>query len=253
MTSEAGSAAAASGTGARPSPTGAITVAPASAAADRKPAMDLEHDGAKQAARSVRVAVCVITFGRPGTLARVLERIGGLRLPLGTEVEIIVVDNPEQPVGNLVDQVASKLSLPVHYFQEPRQGVSFARNTAIAEARQFDFVAFIDDDEMPHEDWLAALLRTQRATRAAAVTGPVEPVFERPAPPWLVEVFGLCYARPTPGHPLTTATAGNLLLDRRTMEAFGLSFAEEFSRLGGEDTQLASDLVAAGLSDCLGG
>lgn len=217
-------------------------------AADHGAAMDLGHDDARETAALVRIAVCVVTCRRPDMLARLLEAIGDLEPPPGAEVEVVVVDNDsKRPVRDLVEGIGARLPLPVRYRAEPRPGVSFARNAAIAEAAGADCIAFIDDDMMPPKGWLAALVRAQRATGAAAVTGPIQPAFEHPPPPWLAEIFDLCYVRPTAGPCMKEASAGNLLLDRRAMTSFGLSFAEEFSRLGGEDTQLAADLVAAGL------
>ena len=65
------------------------------------------------------------------------------------------------------------------YVHEPRPGISHARNRGVAEAKG-DFVAFIDDDELPAPNWLESLLLTQRTYRADVVLGPVRPVFDRP-------------------------------------------------------------------------
>jgi succinoglycan biosynthesis protein ExoM len=210
-------------------------------------AMDPPYEDATPSPTAARVAVCIVTFRRPDMLVRLLEAIGNLEVPPGAEVEVVVVDNDvERPVRSVVEDLAARIPLHVRYAAEPRPGVSFARNAAIAEATGSDYIAFVDDDMTVRPDWLAALLRTQRITGAAAVAGPVEPAFAYQPPRWLAEVFGLCYVRPTPGRPLHAANAGNLLLDLRVLKALRLGFGLDFSRMGGEDTQLISDLAAAG-------
>jgi succinoglycan biosynthesis protein ExoM len=67
----------------------------------------------------------------------------------------------------------------VRYFHEPRPGISHARNTAIRVARG-RLIAFIDDDELPGQDWLARLVRAQQDFAADVVIGPVYPRFGAP-------------------------------------------------------------------------
>jgi succinoglycan biosynthesis protein ExoM len=194
------------------------------------------------------VAVCIVTFRRPDLLAGLLDSLSQ-DLPVeDIDGRIVVVDN--DPQGSAAPVIAARramLTVPLQYVRETRPGVSFARNTAIVAAGAVDFIAFIDDDMRPLRGWLKALLDRQRATGAAAVTGPIEPHFERPPPQWLREAFHLCYVRGNPDGSVSSASAGNLLLDRRALAAARLSFSDEFSLIGGEDTQFAADLQAAGL------
>jgi succinoglycan biosynthesis protein ExoM len=71
----------------------------------------------------------------------------------------------------------------VRYVQEPRRGISYARNTCLDHvARDAEFFAMIDDDEVPELDWLEQLLCAQARAGADVVRGPVVPDFPEGAP-----------------------------------------------------------------------
>ena len=60
----------------------------------------------------------------------------------------VVVDNDADESSRAV-VTAAKLPWPVVYVVEPERGIPFARNRAVREAADSDFVVFIDDDEIP--------------------------------------------------------------------------------------------------------
>jgi glycosyltransferase involved in cell wall biosynthesis len=69
--------------------------------------------------------------------------------------------------------MAAQLAIAIHYVEEPRSGVTYARNTAVQQALELgsDFVALIDDDDLPEADWLLRLLQRQAETGADLVFG----------------------------------------------------------------------------------
>ena len=73
----------------------------------------------------------------------------------------------------------------MEYHTESRRGIPFARNAAIKYAGDVDFVALIDDDEIPAPLWLDELLRVQNKYGSDLVAGRVETVFEQPPPLWV--------------------------------------------------------------------
>ena len=106
-----------------------------------------------------RVAVCICTCDRATLLARVLaavERIELHDLP-AENVLLIVVDNrADGRRGRCACACSRKLPIALRFIEEPAPGISFARNRATAEACDWgaDFVAFLDDDDVPRPDWL---------------------------------------------------------------------------------------------------
>jgi glycosyltransferase involved in cell wall biosynthesis len=195
----------------------------------------------------VRLAICIITFRRPAGLARLLDGLRAIERPEGAELFVVVVDNdPEESAAAVADAARIASAWPLRYLRETRRGVSFARNAALAAASDADFIAFVDDDEVPGTAWLVELVARQRASGAAAVCGLTLPQFEPGAASWLEAAFRLCYMQPRSDRPLTELATGNLLLDRRALERHGLRFDEALSLIGGEDTMLGRELVERG-------
>lgn len=194
---------------------------------------------------AVTVAICA--YHRQQGLQRALEglwRQTGLRVP----VTVIVVDNdPAASAQDVVDRAKPPLEWTLRYVVEQRPGVSHARNRCLAET-QTEFIAFIDDDEVPEPGWLAALLETQGATRADAVFGAVVPLFEAPPPEWIHS----SNVHEKPRHPTRSvigwehACTANVLMNRRMMQLAGGDFDARFAVSGGEDTLLFSRAERAG-------
>src|SRR5205823_6090125 len=129
-------------------------------------------------------------FARAEGLIRLLGSIASLELePSGQVLEkVVVVDNDAAGSARSVLESLNAYPWDLDYAVEPRRGVPFARNTAVARAEGTDFVAFIDDDEWAEPEWLAELLHVQSRTGADVVAGPVLPFFTEPPPPWLTKV-----------------------------------------------------------------
>mgnify|MGYP001620127384 CR=1 FL=1 len=187
----------------------------------------------------MHVAICALTFCRPDGIRCLLAGLGRLHEPSGATVEVIVVDNDEARSAEAVVQAAAgTIRWPVQYIVEPRRGIAQGRNRAVAAAHAAgaDFVAFIDDDEVPSPAWLDELLRVQVATHAGVVTGPVVPVFQEPPPAWVVQ--GAFFERPRfpTGERLTYARTSNVLIEGSLMRDTATPFDERFGLSGGEDT-----------------
>ncbi|CAN5913639.1 hypothetical protein BH11GEM2_BH11GEM2_20650 [soil metagenome] len=136
----------------------------------------------------VRATVVICTRNRAATLARALESLCGLRVPDATSWEGLVVDNASTDATSHV--VARSVDrLPVRMALESQPGLSHARNRAVAEARG-DYILWIDDDAVPHADWLAAYLAAFEAWPNAVVFGgPIDVAFDAPLPEWFVRVL----------------------------------------------------------------
>ncbi len=152
---------------------------------------------------------------------------------------MVVVDNDELGSGEpIVEKACLVSSLSLHYVIEPRRGIAQARNAAVATALtlQPDFVAFIDDDEMPDDNWLIELLKVQASENADVVTGPVIPVFSETPPSWVEQ--GKFYDRPrfATGTRLTYARTSNVLIAAHLLRDPWPPFDERYGITGGEDT-----------------
>lgn len=181
----------------------------------------------------MNVTVGVITFRRPEGLATLLDALRA------QDAAVVVVDNDPA-------ESARALCEDVQYVHEPRRGLSFARNRAVAAALEqgADYLAFIDDDEVPRPGWLDELVRVARGHRADVVTGPVVRRFAREPPDWVLR--GRFFEDPhfPTGTPVRIAATSNVLIARRVLAQ--LEFDPRFGLTGGEDTHYFLRASASG-------
>ena len=191
-----------------------------------------------------KVVVGLATFRRPEDLERALPAIIAQAAALrGAKGRVVVVDN--DPHASARGQVEGVSPL-VKYVHEPRPGISAARNRCIAEAGDADALVFIDDDEVPDEGWLQALVASWRSWGCAGVTGPVTSVFDGEADDWVRASGVFDRAQRVTGSVNPGASSANLLLDLAVLRRHDLRFDEEFGLSGGSDTMLAHTLRSHG-------
>ena len=198
-----------------------------------------------------RVAICVSSYRRPERLHALLGALDGQRFDglVGERPDLVVVvaDNDAAQSALAVCEDARRwLSSPLRYATEPRKGIPFARNATLRAAGDADWIAFIDDDEIPEPTWLATLLRVQRETQADVVTGPVVPRFEREPGPWIVDGGFFGSRRMPTGSRLESAYTNNALLRARSLDPEFQHFDERFTFGVGEDAELFSRLASRG-------
>lgn len=133
-----------------------------------------------------RLVVCVITRGRTASLLRLLDALAGLQKPPHVEMTVVVVENDRQAAMREEVQRRSRPDCRFVHGLQPALGIPFARNTALQMAldAQASYVAFVDDDEVPSDDWLVVLWDKVRAGGYDLVGGPVEPVAVQAARTW---------------------------------------------------------------------
>ena len=197
----------------------------------------------------MKVDVCVVSYRRPRGLLRLLAGLQQLRLPEpAPDVRVVVVDNDaEGSARGPCAEAGGWLRFPLTYVLEKRRGIPQARNAALALAlERAEWVAFLDDDEVPDPGWLAELLRVQAESGADAVTGPCLPIFEAPPPAW-VERGGL-FERPrfATGTRLPTAATNNVLVSSAVLSSLDALFDERMALSGGSDDELFGRLARRG-------
>jgi GT2 family glycosyltransferase len=119
------------------------------------------------------VTVVVTTCRNTGPLARCLESVLACT-PAPTEV--VVVEN-RPGTGETAVMLAERFAAaPVRLVEEPRRGLSFARNAGLDAARG-EVVVFTDDDVVVDPGWLGALLSGfARGEDVTCVTGLIVPL-----------------------------------------------------------------------------
>ena len=194
------------------------------------------------------VSICICTFKRPDMLGRLLKALDQQQTKSLFAYSVTIVDNDvSQSAREVVLDFQNASSLCITYCVEPEQNIALARNRALANTTG-DFIAFIDDDELPVSNWLLELIQTCQKHSADGVLGPVLARFEGSPPAW-VKKGGFCERRFS--HPSgfridwTEGRTGNLLLKREILNGIEPVFRPEFGS-GGEDRNFFRRMIQDG-------
>ena len=192
------------------------------------------------------VTVCICTFRRVESLERLLKTLVRQRTDGEFSFSVVVVDNDGAESARPV-VMALAPAYPTHlmYCVEEEQSIARARNRAVANA-QGDFIAFIDDDEWPIEEWLLTLVTQCVQRKVDGVLGPVQPHYESTPPRWIIR--GRFHERDN--YPTGSiidgnqGRTGNVLLRRSVFTSGEEPFRPEF--VTGEDQDFFRRKIAAG-------
>jgi succinoglycan biosynthesis protein ExoM len=205
------------------------------------------------------IAICICTCDRVHSLQQLLNAVAGMEL--GSldpgDLFFVIVDNrPDGRARAICEEARLHLPCALHFVEEPERGISFARNRAVSTAlcHGADFVAFIDDDDLPRPDWLVHLVERQRISGADLVVGIWQLSHDVNIPKSLRAIK---FLQPPESYRMnrwgTVYGAGtcNVLIGRRVVEHLGQAgpvFRPEFALTGGGDTDFFIRARIAGFS-----
>ena len=105
------------------------------------------------------VTVSICTYNRCSLLPQALDSVLSQAMDDAPRYEVIVVDNNStDDTKRLVHSYIAKGHANLRYVFESRQGLSYAREAAIAHARA-PIIAFTDDDVCVAPDWVSSIKR----------------------------------------------------------------------------------------------
>lgn len=188
------------------------------------------------------VSIIIPTFCRPVRAADAAR--SALAQACDVLFEMVLVDNdPDASALASLRELDDPRVVVVH---EPRAGVANARNAGLRAARG-DLIAFLDDDEIAHPDWLAELMRVQSAHKADVVFGPVRTRLASPPRDHLAYFEKFFSRDPDHAEGLITKFYGcGCSLVRRAALPSAEPFSAERNEIGGEDDLLFQAMEAAG-------
>jgi succinoglycan biosynthesis protein ExoM len=196
------------------------------------------------------IAICIASFKRPNGLRRLLTEINKLEFIKNPDVRIklIVIDNDaDSSANNVCGELRPLMRWPLEYHVEPERGIPFARNSALFHAgKDPDFIAFIDDDEVPDRKWLDELLYVREAYGADAVNGPVISRFEDKVPGWVIKGNFYQRQRTITGAICKSANTGNVLIKNEVIRKEGLAFNKQFALTGASDDYFFREFTKKG-------
>src|SRR5215218_8254875 len=134
----------------------------------------------------VSVDVVVCTYDNAASLERVLRALARQRVPDGVDWGVLVVDNNcTDGTGALLERLQAERELPMRVVRETVQGLTPARLRGVRETRR-EWIAFVDDDCVVAEDWIAQAAAVARDhPDAGAFGGVVALEWEREPPPYV--------------------------------------------------------------------
>lgn len=194
------------------------------------------------------ICVCICTYKRPELLRQLLGKLEQQRTEDSFSYSIVVVDNDmHESARKTVETFAMNSVIPTRYLVEKQQNIALARNMGVKYAKG-EFLAFIDDDEIPIDDWLQRMRLTILQYGVDGVLGPVKPIFEIPPPNWLIKagVFDRPCDKTGAVIDWRKTGTGNVLARQGVFEAIEGPFNEQLGS-GGEDTDFFRRATEAGM------
>ncbi len=192
------------------------------------------------------LTIAVITYRRLESLRHTLMSLNTLQLPENLEVEIVVIDNdPEASAKDVVTSLNAKI--PITYVQERERGIPAARNKALHYAKNSQYLAFIDDDDVAAPQWLCSLYNQLIASDADIVRGIVSYIFPKEKKYLrLLEIF--LPPRANSGDSIQSAATNNVLFKTEIYKRHHLLFDPEFTLTGGSDYLFFKQAITSGCS-----
>ena len=194
----------------------------------------------------IQISVC--TYNRPVMLRACIESVLQTRIPEDTQVSLQIIDNAADPkIKQLTDELAQSAPIPVHYAEEPRRGISMARNRVIERALQTkqDYLIFLDDDETVDSRWLSAMWNcAKQQNDQTIVYGSVLTSLPSSTPEHIAAYFKP--EAPAPNAQLKTCATNNVIIPMHIINTLALRFDETLALTGGEDTAFFEEAVKKG-------
>ncbi|MBP1598974.1 MAG: hypothetical protein H6Q05_4351 [Acidobacteria bacterium] len=177
--------------------------------------------------RSPFVSVVICSYNRAQTLGPAIESAACQKLDAALSFEVVIVDDGSTDgTDQVVQRTAKRSPVPVRYIKGSGEGVPFARNRGVQEARG-EWIAFFDDDQIAEDGWLNELILTAEETGAQIVGGVRRLQFMGEDPPRLGpltrEILGEKYYGPhrCRVNRFTLACTGNVLIRRQLFVHIG--------------------------------
>jgi len=210
--------------------------------------------------RMINFSIVIPTYNRARLLRETLASLRGLAIPPGSELEIVIIENNcTDATPQVVEEFSKESTVPVRRVIETRQGLGFARNRAIEEAK-YEHLIYFDDDVEVNSKWLFGYLEALQLFDADCVVGPVFPKLEGALPPYvtprIIASLSSVYSQKGPSMILLPATIAhevpgcNFAVQKavaREVQGFDSTLGRRgHCLLAGEDFEFGQRLVRAG-------
>ena len=202
------------------------------------------------------VVVCTRERGR--SLEETVRSLMRQEAPF--EWEVVIVDNGSRDDSlELARRLEREWTPRLRLVEESTLGLSAARNRGVLVARS-ERIVFLDDDALPEDGWLEALVAALDEPGVFAAGGPIDPLFSGERPAWLESrylPYLSAWDRGPEAHDLfynELPRGTNMAFRRAAFERFGL-FSRHLGRRGRsllscEETEFGLRLERGGARIC---
>ena len=203
------------------------------------------------------ISFIICTYNRAKYIYECLSRLAKNTSKEGWEIVLVNNNSTDHTADECERFVKDYKPTNYHYFVETQQGLSYARNRGVAEAKG-EWLVFLDDDAMVSEDYIANLQEhLKQHPEAGAFGGAIAPFFEGETPNWLnpwsmsfvsaIDLGSQVKLFPSKSYPI----GANMGISRATVEKVGM-FNTTLGRtgnnlMGGEEKDIFNRIRQAGI------
>lgn len=205
------------------------------------------------------LSLIIATYNRAEQLMVTLESVATQQYPTARWECIVVDNNSKDDTRERVEAFAvAHPDLQLRYVFESNQGLSYARNRGIEEAKG-EIIAFVDDDERIVEEFVSAYVELFASHRdAMSAGGKIVAEYPTGRPRWMSKYTEQPIANPMdfgqsiqPFPKGRIPGGGNMAMRRSVFDKIGL-FDTSLGRtgkqlIGGEENDLFERIEAAGM------
>lgn len=202
------------------------------------------------------ISFIICTYNRERYIYECLSRLAKNTVQTGWEIVLVNNNSTDRTAEECQRFAQDYPKADYHYFVETQQGLSFARNRGIQEAKG-EWLVFLDDDAMVEPDYIASLQKHLSAhPEAGAFGGQIIPLFEDGEPEWYSKwtmIYVSAMDRGKTVHPFPAnkyPIGANMGVKREVIDRVGI-FNTVLGRTGnnllsGEEKDLFNRIHAAG-------
>jgi glycosyltransferase involved in cell wall biosynthesis len=135
----------------------------------------------------IKASIILPTFNRCFYLEKTLTALINQEAP-ANEYEILVCDNAstDKTKEIVLEKQKQNPHINLRYLYEPIPGSLSARHCGYRKSNTDNILIFIDDDVLPVNNWLSAIIYTFNTNRDVHMLGgPSIPIYEAPRPQWI--------------------------------------------------------------------
>ena len=188
----------------------------------------------------MELSIIISTYNNAASLVRTLDSVVKQDADKNLWECVVVNNNSTDDTAERVATFAKQHSeVNIRLVDEPKQGLSHARNRGIVESKG-QFLAFIDDDETINEGFVSAYIDLFRNHGAFVGSGTLKVCYDSARPKWMSYYTEKMIANPLDlGNEIITITrtitptGGNMAFNREVFNLYG-NFDTALGRKGDE-------------------